>query len=169
MAQCENWASFVWHACFWGITNLSLLTMSFMINVVWVINVQGNHDRYSLVFEIWIGNSWFHMIILCMRFWLKITELDFCFFHRYAAVHIQWVLWCSVSSLAYFFNLGTSCLVCPADRISTDAYTIAWLLFDHLQWFELTDRFFLQLYGEFNWNYCQIGLLLPVAKLEENG
>ena len=53
--------------------------------------------------------------------------------------------------------------VCPADWISTDAYTIACLLFDHLRWFELTDRFFIQLYGEFNWNYCQRGLLLPVA------
>ena len=33
------------------------------------------------------------------------------------------------------------------------------LQFDHVHWFEsTTDRFALQLYGEFNWKYGQIGL-----------
>ena len=37
---------------------------------------------------------------------------------------------------------------------------IACLQFDHLQLFEsTTDCFALQLYGEFNWKYGQIGLL----------
>ena len=36
---------------------------------------------------------------------------------------------------------------------------IACLQFDHAHWFEsTTDRFALQLYGEFNWKYAQIGL-----------
>ena len=38
--------------------------------------------------------------------------------------------------------------------------TIACLQLDHIQWFaSTTDRFTLQLYGEFNWKYSQIGLL----------
>ena len=38
--------------------------------------------------------------------------------------------------------------------------TIACLQFDHVQRFEsTTNRFALQLYGEFNWKYSQIGLL----------
>ena len=41
---------------------------------------------------------------------------------------------------------------------------IAYLQFNHVHWFESTTyRFTLQLNGEFNWKYGQIGLLLPVV------
>ena len=42
--------------------------------------------------------------------------------------------------------------------------TIAWLQFDHVQRFEsTTDRLALKLYGEFNWEYGQIGLLCSLC------
>ena len=43
-------------------------------------------------------------------------------------------------------------------------HTIACLQFDHAQRFEsTTDRFTLQLYGEFNWKYGKIGLLCSLC------
>ena len=71
----------------------------------------------SLIFEIWItcSNGWFDLIgtptVLSMHSWSKITELDFCFRHRYATVHVQWDARWSVSSFVSFLKpLGTSFL-----------------------------------------------------------
>ena len=120
------------------------------------------------------------------RYRSKITELDFRFRHRYATVRrstsnesrggkfhplslfLLSALRASYGKLRFpeSSHFGSR----PFERIGFQPTrnTIACLQFDHVQRFEsTTDRFALQLYGEFNWKYGQIRACLHGGRVPQ--
>ena len=171
--QLAHWV--FWHTCLLGISYLSLLRMSFKLNVV-----QAN-DKFltqtlhsSLIFEIWNRNGLFDLIgtptVLSMHSWSKIAELDFCFHHWYATVHVQWDAPWSVSSFVSFLKtLGTSFL----ESLSGQDFN------RHITWLHVTVRSHTVIWTNNRYNVdlhynCMVNLtgnmvnrtpLLPVLKL----